>query len=783
MKRFLFLAILSLMGFAAMAQSKMTDEHVKNYIVKEYQSGKSEQDIVGDLLSKGATISQIQKAKDSLMKQKQAMQQASEDKPASIRLRKHLKQEEEEVVDSLDLFVKQEQPEIKIFGQDIFANKNLMFESEINIATPLDYVIGAGDVVVIDVWGASQNTFDSTVSPEGEIVVEGVGPIAVGGLTVEQANKRVKAALGKFYASSKIKLTVGQTKAITVNIMGEVEHPGTYTLSAFSTVFHALYQAGGTTNIGTLRNIKVYRQNKLVSTVDVYDYLLNGTLIGNVSLQSDDVIIVGTYENLVQAEGMVKRPMYYEMKGNETVALLLAYAGGFTDAAYTENVRITRKEQGKLSVYTLNEVKRSTFELKNGDVLTVDGVLDRYNNMVAIRGAIKHPGRYQIGEDIKTFKQLIEVAGGFREDALLSRALLHRRKADRSVEVIAVDLEKLMNGSIADIVIKNEDELYIHSREAEIDALELYIYGEIMMPGAYDYAENMTIEDLILTAGGLQDAASLTRIDVARRIRDNISNEATGAVSEMFTFSIKEGLVIEGDKQFTLQPFDEVYVRKSPNYIAQEHIIVKGEANFPGTYAITKRNYRLSDLINAAGGLTKGAYLEGARLERKLTADELQQQRDILKALNDSVDVDKLDLKSTKYVGISLKEAMAHPGSDFYDVVLQDGDIINIPQMNNTITIRGEVLYPNTVVYQDDKNLKYYIEQAGGYTDKAKKKNVYAVNMDGTVTIVKKAKDIKPGAQIVVPTKEEREKLNFTQYISIFTTIAMMGSVIATLLK
>ena len=400
MKRFLFLAILFLMGFAVMAQSKMTDEHVKNYIVKEYQSGKSEQDIVGELLSRGATISQIQKAKDSLMKQKQAMQQTSKNEPASIRLRKHLEQKEEEEVDSLDLFVKEEQPEIKIFGQDIFANKNLMFESEINIATPLDYVIGAGDVVVIDVWGASQNTFDSTVSPEGEIVVEGIGPIAVGGLTVEQANKRVKATLGKFYASSKIKLTVGQTKTITVNIMGEVEHPGTYTLSAFSTVFHALYQAGGSTNIGTLRNIKVYRQNKLVSTVDVYDYLLNGTLTGNVSLQSDDVIIVGTYENLVQVEGMVKRPMYYEMKGTETVTQLLAYAGGFTDAAYTENVRITRKKQGKLSVYTLNEVKRSTFEVKNGDVLTVDSVLDRYNNMVAIRGAIKQPGRYQMGEDI-----------------------------------------------------------------------------------------------------------------------------------------------------------------------------------------------------------------------------------------------------------------------------------------------------------------------------------------------------------------------------------------------
>jgi protein involved in polysaccharide export with SLBB domain len=386
---------------------------------------------------------------------------------------------------------------------------------------------------------------------------------------------------------------------------------------------------------------------------------------------------------------------------------------------------------------------------------------------------------------IRTLKQLIEAAGGLTEEALMGRALLHRRKQDRSIEVVAINLDKLLNGGMADIALENEDELYIHSRAAELAEYELSIYGEVVNPGFYDYADNMSVEDLIITAGGLLDAASLTRIDVARRIRNNGNDELTEIISETFSFAIHEGLIVEGDPNFTLQPFDEVYVRRAPNYIVQEHILINGEATFPGTYAITKRNYRLSDLIQAAGGLTGAAYIEGARLERRLTDDELLQQKDVLKSQNDSIDVDKLEaeLKLTKYVGINLKEAIANPGNDRYDLVLQDGDILNIPQINNTITIQGEVLYPNTVVYQDNQKLKYYIKQAGGYTEKARKNKVYAVNLDGTVSIIKKAKDIKPGAQIIVPEKEPREKLNFTQYLSIFTTIAMMGSVIATLLK
>ena len=794
MYRFVFTILFSLTGLLLFAQTSMTEGQIKEFVITEYQKGTSEQEIVTQLLKKGATIQQIQDVRAKLEQQRKKLQgNQPQQGVQSIRMRTPKVDTKKKNVgewdftpDSLewnfDMQPEEKEDSIKIFGRNIFANKTLSFESEINIATPSDNILGAGDVVIIDVWGASQKTLDCVVSPEGEIVIEGCGPISLVGLSAAEATKRVNAVLGKFYENSTIKLTVGQTKSITVNVMGEVENPGTYTLSAFSTVFHALYQAGGTTLIGTLRDIKVYRQNKLVTTVDIYDYLLNGKQTGNIRLQSDDVIIVGTYTNLVQAEGMVKRPMYYEMKGDETAVDLLHYAGGFTDKASTSNLRITRKENGKLSVYTLNEQQRTSFVMKNGDQLTVDSVLNRYNNMVEIRGAIKQPGKYQMDGSIKTIKQLVAAAGGLSEDALKGRALLHRRKEDRSIEMIAVNLEAILEGRAADIAIQNEDELYIHSREMEMKELELYIYGEVVNPGIYDFAENMSVEDLILTAGGLLDAASLTRIDVARRIRDNVSGESSEVVSEAYTFTIKEGLLVEGEANFTLQPFDEVYVRKSPNYIAQEHVLIKGETTYPGSYAITKRNYRLSDLIKAAGGLTIGAYIEGARLERKLTEEELQQQRELLKVLNDSVDVQKLELKATKYVGINLKAAMENPENDFYDVVLQDGDVINIPQMNNTVTIRGEVLYPNTVVYQNNMKLKHYIEQAGGYTDKAKK-NVYAVNMDGTVTIVKKAKDIKPGAQIVVPTKEERAKLNFTQYISVFTTIAMMGSVIATLLK
>lgn len=786
MKRFFFITLFSLTGLMVSAQSSMTDEQVKKYIITEYQNGASEKEIASELISKGATIAQIQKAKndlEKLQKQQKPVAQGTQDS----RLRKPFEGDKKELTEE-ELLMFEEDKDVsedakKIFGRDVFSNKELNFVSEINIATPHDYTIGVGDGVIIDVWGASQKTFNNTVSPEGEIVIEGCGPISLMGLTVEQANRKVKSVLGQYYANSNIKLSIGQTKTITVNVMGEVEQPGTYTMSAFSTVFHALYLAGGTTEIGTLRTIKVYRKNKLITTVDIYDYLLNGKLSGNCRLQSDDVIIVGTYENLVQAEGMLKRPMYYEMKSEESAVDLLTYAGGFTDNASTEFVRVTRKVNGKLSIFTLDEAQRGTFGLKDGDVLTVDSVYMRYNNMVAIRGAVKQPGQYQMGGSIQTLKQLIEAAGGLTEYALTGRALLHRRKADRTIETAAINLEQLMEGGVTDVVLQNEDELYIHSRESEMDNYELYIYGEIVTPGAYDYAENMTVEDLILTAGGLNDAASLTRVDVARRIRDKVSEKTEEVVSETFTFTLKDGFVVDGKADFTLLPFDEVFVRRAPNYIVQQHVLITGEAVFPGTYAISKRNYRLSDLIKAAGGLAVGAYADGARLERKLTKEELQQQRDMLKAINDSVDIEKLNLSATKFVGINLKQALEHPGNDFYDVVLQEGDVLNIPQMNNTITIRGEVFYPNTVVYQDGMKLKDYIEQAGGYTDKAKKSKVFAVNMDGTVTMVKKAKDIRPGAQIVVPTKEEREKLNFTQYISIFSTIAMMGSVIATLLK
>ncbi|MBO5699424.1 MAG: SLBB domain-containing protein [Bacteroidaceae bacterium] len=810
MKKTLLFFIISLIGIIAHAQTSMTDDQIKTYVIEEYQNGTSEQEIVTQLLKRGATIQQIKKVRTDLEKQRKALSQNEKNNAKSndVRLRtphvpndnskkdnksESLKKSKNDYwtpnneldVDFENLNLEEEPKDsIQIFGRNIFANKALTFESEINIPIPADYEIGVGDVVIIDIWGASQKTITHTVSPQGEIVVDGYGPINLTGLTVDAANKRVKSTLGKIYDNSDIKLTIGQTKTITVNIMGEVENPGSYTISAFSTVFHALYQAGGTTTLGTLRNIKVYRKNKLISTVDIYDYLLNGNLNGNVRLQSDDVIIVGTYDNLVKVAGMIKRPMCYEMKANESVDDLLKYAGGFTENAFIERIRLTRKERGHLSVYTLDETQRSKFHLINGDSLTIDSVLNRYNNMVEIRGAIKQPGKYQMDGSIKTIKQLIEVAGGVTEDALLNRALLHRRKTDRTIEVMSVDLNQLLAGEIADIQIQNEDELYIHSRTAELNEYELYIYGEVVNPGYYSYADNMTIEDLIITAGGLLDAASLTRIDVARRIRDKETEKSNEIVSHTFTFSIKDGLLIEKDKKaFTLQPYDEVYVRRAPNYIMQEHVQIKGEATFAGTYTISKRNYRLSDLIKAAGGLSSGAYVMGARLERRLTDEELVLQREMLKVLNDSIDKDKLDLKTTKYVGINLEKAMQNPGDDFYDLVLQDGDVLNIPQINNTITISGEVLYPNTIVYQDNKKLSYYINQAGGYTDKAKKNKVYAVNMDGTVTIVKKAKDIKPGARIVVPTKEEREKLNFTQYISIFSTIAMMGSVIATLLK
>lgn len=838
-KKILLTFLMSLcLAQVAMAQSGMTDNQVMQFMVRENERGTSRSEIVTKLIEKGVKIDQIRRIRDKYEKQKSGsvvgaknisgyddsqsrLRKNNGDKPqlkgegqrrtneqrvdeslmSDKQRQRYQRERKNDYMDEMDQILPDSLDQLdiddeeygfdkkkkgkEVFGRNIFNNRKLSFEPNMNIATPQNYCLGPGDVVYVDVWGASQGRFESTVSPDGTINIENFGPINVDGLTVAQANQRVRSTLGKRYSGSSVKLTVGQTKTITIDVMGEVKVPGSYTLSAFATVFNALYMAGGTNDIGTLRNIKIYRKGKQISTCDIYDYILNGNMKGNIRLASGDVIIVGPYECLVNVTGKVKRPMYYEMKPKESVGTLIKYAGGFTGDAYQSNVHLVRKAGGELSVYSIDDFERNSFQLADGDSVAVDSTLQRYRNMVEVKGAVMRPGKYQMDGNITTVRELIEAAGGLAEDAFVNRGFIHRRKADRTLETVEVDIKGVVDHTVADIALKNEDVFYVPSKKIMQEEECLTISGEVNYPGVYEYADNTSLETFILQAGGLKDAASLVKVDVSRRMRNNKAEHASSQVAQSFSFSLKDGFVVDGEPGFILEPFDEVFVRRSPGYVEQQHVTVEGEIAFAGSYVLNNKGMRLSDLVKQAGGLTKQSYALGAHLERTLTAAEKIKQQTLIKLAvsGDSVDMRKLDLGETQMVGINLEQALANPGSNQWDIVLREGDKLVIPQYNNTVSINGQVMYPNSVAYKEGARLSYYIEQAGGYGQRAKTSRVFAVNMNGTVTRVRSSKDITPGCTILVPAKAKRQRMSFGEILSLGTMTATLGTVIATLVK
>ena len=820
--------MLSCIGIAQMYAQSMSDEQVLQYVVEEYQKGTSQAQIVTKLMQKGVDINQIRRVRQKYERQTQngglGIKDITGEKQASDRLRKNNGQQKEQpsgqmqkdretVVSSKDKYTEMdpkyiqmqeemqfllpdsllmmlpEEPEgRKVFGRDIFNNKELTFEPNMNIATPQNYRLGPGDVVYIDIYGASQKTVEATVTPDGTVVIEGFGPVQVNGLTVAQANARLKSTLGARYSSSKVRLTVGQTKTIMVNVMGEVKTPGTYTLSAFASVFHALYMAGGTNDIGTLRNIKVFRNNKLVTTVDIYDYILNGKLSGNVRLADNDVIVVGPYDCLVNVAGKVKRPMFYEMKKSESVGTVLKYAGGFTGDAYKKSVKVVRKAGSKYSIFNVGEFDVNTFKIEDEDSIAVDSVIPRYSNMVEIKGAVFRPGMYQVGGDITGVRSLLEHADGVTEDAFVKHAVMHRMKFDRTLEVIQVDVEGIMTGRVADIPLKNEDVLYIPSKKDLLEQQTLTIHGEVLYPGTYAFADNTTVEDLIIQAGGLTDAASVMKVDVSRRISDRQAISVSDTIANTYTFKLKDGFVIDGTPGFTLQPYDEVYVRTSPGFSAQKNVIVEGEVLFGGTYTLAKKTQRLSEIIKQAGGLTTTAYAKGARLERQLTPEERARMETVLKMAkakagdSDTLNINKLDVGNTYYVGINLDKALAEPGGS-HDIVLREGDKITVPEYTNTVKISGDVMYPNTVSFRKGKNVSYYVDQAGGWGSRAKKSRTYIIYMNGTVARIGNGVKPEPGCEIVVPSKPANSRMTTAEVVALASGTASIATMIATLVN
>ena len=675
-----------------------------------------------------------------------------------------------------------------------------------NIATPQNYRLGPGDAVIIDIYGASQKTIQSTVSPDGEVTIEGYGPVNVSGLTVAQANARLRNTLGSRYRSSRVKLTVGQTKTIMVNVMGEVKAPGTYTLSAFATVFHALYMAGGTNDLGTLRNIKVYRNNRLVTVVDIYDYILNGKLTGNVRLADNDVIVVGPYDCLVTITGKVKRPMIYEMKKNESVNSLLKYSGGFAGDAYRKSVRVNRKTGREKSVYNVEEFDFANFRIDDGDSVSVDSILPRYANTVEVKGAVFRPGMYNLGEQVNSVRSLIEHAEGLTEDAFTNRAVMHRMKADRNLEVISVDLAGIMAGNTPDIPLKENDVLFIPTRQDKTTERTLTIRGEVQYPGVYKYAENETVEDFVLQAGGLTDKASTVNVMVSRRVSDAKATAPDSIIAQTYILSLKDGFVIDGTPGFKLMPFDEVSIRKSPAYAEQQNVKIEGEVMFGGTYTLSRRNVRLSDLFQRAGGATEQAYIKGARLMRKANEAEKarmeavlkmqreQQQKNLLQLAASSnnasaitqtakeakdVDLLKFNVPEEYPVGIDLEEALNKPGSDA-DIILREGDRLVVPQYNGTVKINGAVMYANTVAYEKGKSVSKYIAEAGGYASDAYKSKSYIIYMNGKVAKVGHGTKVQPGCEIVVPAKMKR-KMSVAETMSLGTSMSSIAAMIATI--
>ena len=799
MKKLISLLVFSFLLTAGevWAQS-MSDDQVVEYVKSATEAGKSQKQIMTELAAKGVTRAQAERIKKRYEEQQMSQQGMGATAKNKQRLRPEA--QEELVEGEMDIIAAEmsdpaeqstEEAAQLVYGRNIFNSRNLTFAPSQNIPTPVNYQLAAGDEVIIDVWGNNQATYRETISPEGSINIPNLGPIYLNGLTVKEAEKYLKKELNKIHSgiegenpTSEMKLSLGQIRTIQVNIMGEVAVPGTYNISSFSNIFHALYRAGGIGKLGSLRSIQLMRNGKKIADVDVYDFILKGKTMDAVRLQEGDVIIVPTYDMLVNVQGNVKRPMFYEMKNGETVKTLIEYAGNFTSDAYTKNLRITRQNGKEYQVYTIDDIDYSVFKLMDGDVLNISAMLDRFENKLEIKGAVYRPGIYQYSGQLNTVKQLVEKAEGVMGDAFLGRAVLHREREDLTKEVIQVDLKNILNGTKPDIALKRNDQLYIPSIHDLQDVGTLTIFGEVARPGTFPFAENMTLEDLIIQAGGLLESASTVKVDVSRRIKDNKSTEMTATIGEMYTFALKDGFVVDGEAGFVLKPYDQVYVRRSPGYQPQVNVSVTGEILYDGTYALTSKSERLSDLVQKAGGVTPYAYVKGAKLMRKANAEEIARMKDVLEMMqremgNASMDSLKLEEATTTYsVGIDLEAALKNPGSDA-DIVLREGDQLILPELVNTVKINGAVMFPNTVAYNKKMTVKDYISQAGGYANGARKTKAFIIYMNGQVAKVNGAGRgmVQPGCEIIVPIKDKTkaEKWNIQSIMGIASSLGSLG--------
>lgn len=777
--------------------AQMTDDAVISYAKSGLAAGKSQQDIARELAARGVTMEQAERLK-SRMEEQQA------NKNEAVRVAGVQENERRlngiNLADdaSMDLVTSEiAQPEKLsaeeaakvVFGRNIFTNRNLTFTPSMNIPTPTNYKLGPGDEVIIEIWGTNQATIRSTISAEGTINVQDIGLVNLNGMTVKEADAYMRKMLGRIYsvdgenAASEIKLTLGNIRTIQVNMMGEVAVPGTYHVSSFSNIYHALYRAGGVSNLGSLREIHLMRKGKKIATLDIYDFIMNGKSFDDITLQEGDIVIVPTYKTLVNVVGNVKRPMFYELKEGETVQDLIEYAGGFSGDAYTDNLRLIRQNGREYKVFTVNQPEYESFTLNDGDELTVGAMLNRFENRIEIKGAVYRPGIYALSDEISTVKQFIQKAEGLKGDAFTNRGLLQREREDLTLETQALDIAAILNGTAPDVALQKNDVLYIASIHDLQDIGSIYVSGQVAKPGTYIYADNTSLEDIIMQAGGLLESASTARIDVSRRVKDPSSTSETDTLSYLFTFSLKDGFIIDGDPNFILEPYDQIYVRRSPGYQEQKLVTVQGKVLFEGDYVLSSNNERISDIITKAGGVLDAAYVQGASLSRIVSAEDrvrMDATKKMIDSAQDSIMVSSLDFSERYNIGINLAKALENPGSDA-DIVLEEGDIIFIPEYRNTVKISGNVLYANTVTYDSKMSVRDYVRMAGGYGNKSKRSRSYVIYMNGTVGKAKKLnrKSIQPGCEIIVPKK--RQENNLQDILAVSTTSASIATMIATI--
>jgi protein involved in polysaccharide export with SLBB domain len=845
----------------------LSDAQIQKYLDQLSQSGYSQAEVEMALKARGLPQAQIDKLKQRIAK----LQTGGTKSGTSFdraRTREATEIQEDDLVslltDDFDEILEKEELEMqkRVFGYKLFNSETLTFEPNLNIPTPKDYMLGPGDEVIIDVWGASEQTYQEIISPEGYIKISNLGPIYLNGLSIERATERIKSRLTQIYSglSSRqgaapntfAQVSLGQLRTITVHVIGEAQRPGSFNVSSLSTIAHVLYLSGGPNFNGSMRQIDIIRSNKVTATIDVYDFLINGVLKNNLTLQDGDIVRIKPYINRVEVIGEVKREGIYETIDGETFDKLLEYTGGFTENAYTKMIKARRNKDGEKIFADLTIGELSKIVTKNGDQVIVQGILERYANRVQIKGAVFREGEYELTEGL-TVKKLIDLAEGLRGDAFMERGLVYRTNEDYSYAVLPFNLRELIKGNENDIALQREDLVLISSIYDLNDEQYVIINGEVANSGTFPYIQNMTVEDLIIRAGGLRESASGSMVEVARRVQADNSME-TNQTAEIFTFSISKKLELNAeDSRFNLAPFDQVFIRKSPGYEPQVTVKVEGEVIYPGLYALKTKNERISDLIKRSGGLTSDGYPQGATLIRRTefnppkTSEQLRlenlaqllesvekrsQEEDFTleseaellqqkrlqnvqveldeynenedtgvgregirmkrERLKELVEKDSINLAASalqyETIGINLEEILKNPGSK-YDLILQDGDILSVPRQLQTVRLRGELLYPITVRYDDVLSFKNYISKAGGFSEDARRKKTYILYANGSVDRTRKFlfwnnyPKVEAGAEIIVPSKPDRQPMSVQAWIALSTSIATLALVVQQLTR